>query len=100
MLLKTYSSLIKTYNELPREVQLVIIKSKNARFIELLCEISLNIIKKILPLTEYQLKDILKYKRIVKLLATRNKSLKRKRDKILANKKLVNILFDIAKQIL
>jgi hypothetical protein len=100
MLLKNYDSLIKTYNELPREIQIVILKSKNTKVIKLLCEISLNIIKKILPLTDSQLKDIIKYKRIVKLLATRNKSLKRKREKILSNRKLVNILFDIVKQIL
>jgi hypothetical protein len=100
MLLETYGSLIKTYNELPKEIQLVILKSKNVRFIKLLCEISLNIIKKNLPLSECQLKEVIKYKRTVKLLATKGKSLKRKRNKIISNKKLVNILFDIVKQII
>ena len=98
--LKRFASLAIVYVHLPKESRRCLFDSKET--IHFICEIALNILKKNFRLSDKDYKAILKFKKIIKLLADKSKkiSLKRKILRAAKGKRLIELLFRLLKPLL
>ena len=84
--LNKYKPLIRVFSKCPVASQEVLLKHPDLGFIKLLCEVSLNVLYKTIPLSESCLKELRKYKKLLFYFSDKNISLKKK-VKFVKNKK-------------
>lgn len=79
--LRKYIGLIRSYEELPAEVQKIIIKNIPGDLLNAVCEICLNIYKCNIPINSKQKQKLLKHKQKLKVLCNKriNKKIKKKK---------------------